>query len=113
MGRAKHDKRKNRESLSKRLGKTARLIKARDSHRCVYCSATEEEAGCPLQLDHLICRSAGGDDTPENLVVACKRCNSARQAMTLQQWARYAKTKLGLLFTARKVTNQAKRKLDN
>jgi hypothetical protein len=36
-GRARHDQRPRRESLSKRLGKVARQIKARDGGRCVYC----------------------------------------------------------------------------
>lgn len=34
---AAHNARPNRESLSKRLGKVARLIAARDGHACVYC----------------------------------------------------------------------------
>ena len=106
-GRAAHDSRPSRESLSKRLGKVARQIKARDDHRCVYCTATADEAGCALQLDHLTPKSEGGADVATNLVVACRRCNSARQAMPLTVWATYAATKLGLVISARAIRAQA------
>lgn len=104
---AAHNARKGRESLSKRLGKVARQIKARDGERCVYCARTKEESGAYLQLDHLIPRSAGGQDTAENLVVACRRCNSARQDMTLQAWAMHARLTLNLIFSAKDITERA------
>lgn len=77
--RAEHAARKNRESLSKRLGRVARQIKARDGHRCVYCGATQESSGAHLHLDHLVPRAAGGADTADNLVLACRSCNTSRQ----------------------------------
>lgn len=78
--------RPNRESLSKRLGKVARLIKARDGGRCVYCGATEESSGAHLQLDHLLPRVRGGADVASNLVVACRPCNGTRRDMDLDAW---------------------------
>lgn len=108
-GRAKHDQRKGRESLSKRLGKTARRIKARDGHVCVYCGS--DGGGAHLQLDHLTPRSHGGEDVATNLVVACRRCNAARQNMTLSQFAAYAAEVYGLRFTARQIRGQARRRL--
>ncbi len=110
-GRSKHDARPARESLSKRLGKVARQIKARDGHRCAYCSQTAEESGAPLHLDHLTPRSCGGADVATNLVLACRRCNCARQAMSLAQFSAYAEVKLGLHFTARSIRAQARRRL--
>lgn len=78
--------RPNRESLSKRLGKVAKLIKARDGGRCVYCGATEETSGAHLQLDHLLPRVDGGPDVASNLVVACRPCNGTRRNLSLDAW---------------------------
>lgn len=110
-GRSKHDGRKGRESLSKRLGKVARQIAARDGHCCVYCGATAATSGAHLHLDHLTPRSHGGLDVATNLVMACRRCNSARQAMTVAQFAAYASVVYGLTFTARGIRAQARRRL--
>lgn len=109
--RAQHSARKGRESLSKRLGKVARQIKERDGHRCAYCGRDAAESGAHLHLDHLTPKSEGGQDVATNLVLACRRCNSARQNMTLAQWAAYAAVKYGLVFTARAVRAQARRRL--
>jgi 5-methylcytosine-specific restriction endonuclease McrA len=108
-GRARHDQRPRRESLSKRLGKVARQIKARDGGHCVYCGSDGD--GAHLHLDHLTPRSAGGADVASNLATACRRCNAARQNMTLGQWAAYAREVYGLEFTARAIRGQARRAL--
>jgi 5-methylcytosine-specific restriction endonuclease McrA len=86
--RKEHAARPGRESLSKRLGRVARQIKARDGHCCVYCGATAEESGSHLHLDHLTPRSKGGQDVASNLVLACRSCNCARQDMPLARWCR-------------------------
>jgi 5-methylcytosine-specific restriction endonuclease McrA len=86
--REEHAARPNRESLSKRLGKVARQIKARDGHACVYCGATEQSSGSHLHLDHLTPRACGGEDIATNLVVACRSCNSRRQKLNLTAWCR-------------------------
>jgi 5-methylcytosine-specific restriction endonuclease McrA len=46
------------------------MIYKRDGHKCQYCGSTRE-----LTIDHIIPRSRGGEDTWENLVVACMPCN--------------------------------------
>lgn len=97
--------RPNRESLSKRLGRTARQIKARDRNACVYCGATAETSGAHLHLDHLTPRVKGGSDTADNLVLSCRPCNSARHDLPLATWCR----KVGLC--PRKVRRQAARTL--
>lgn len=107
---AAHNARPARESLSKRLGKVARQIKARDGERCVYCARTAAESGSALHLDHLLPRALGGTDTAENLVVACRRCNCARQALRLATWERVA-VEHGVVFSARAVRRQALRAL--
>jgi 5-methylcytosine-specific restriction endonuclease McrA len=102
---AAHNTRPNRESLSKRLGKVARAIKARDGFACVYCGGTEASTGAHLHLDHLTPKAQGGADVATNLVLACRSCNSARQDTTLSAWAR------GKSFTAASIRAQARRAL--
>lgn len=50
--------------------KVCQLVNERDNHRCVIC-------GIPyIQHHHIIFRSAGGWDTPGNLVCLCSSCHS-------------------------------------
>jgi 5-methylcytosine-specific restriction endonuclease McrA len=49
-----------------------RAVFARDLHRCQYCSASAEN------LDHVVPRSRGGTHTWENVVAACRRCNTRK-----------------------------------
>lgn len=87
----------------------ARRIDARDGHRCVYCGAP---AGPGVgHLDHVVARELGGADTPANLVSACASCNSAKGAMTLREWARYATTVLGLAAAPRTIVARTERAL--
>lgn len=109
--------RPNRESLSKRLGgKVALQIKARDGNKCVYCGKAEPSIppARPVDnhhLDHLVPRVLGGEDTPTNLVTACKSCNSARHDMSVAGWAAYAKSKYGLTFNPKRIYTQAQKPL--
>lgn len=50
-------------------------VYARDGHRCVICSATED-----LTLDHIYPWSLGGPDMVDNLRVLCRSCNSRKGA---------------------------------
>ena len=111
MTRAEHAARPRRESLSKRLGVVAKRIKARDGHACAYCGSRECDEVAPMHLDHLLPRVDGGADVAENLVLACRRCNTARQNMSLPQWAAYAAVKYGLHFTPDSVRDGAARPL--
>lgn len=48
-------------------------ILMRDGYECAYCGETADT------VDHVISRHHGGDMwSPDNLVAACKRCNSAK-----------------------------------
>lgn len=49
----------------------------RDGHTCRYCGSTDS-----LSLDHIIPVSQGGTDEPDNLVTACRSCNSAKGGRT-------------------------------
>jgi 5-methylcytosine-specific restriction endonuclease McrA len=49
--------------------------------RCCYCYTTldpEGQHGPQPTLEHIIPLVAGGLDATDNLVIACKRCNSSR-----------------------------------
>jgi 5-methylcytosine-specific restriction endonuclease McrA len=106
--RREHAARPGRESLSKRLGRVARQIAARDGHACVYCGATAASSGAALHLDHLTPRSGGGEDVATNLVMACRSCNSRRHDLPLGAWAARSPE---LSFTARSIRAQARRRL--
>jgi 5-methylcytosine-specific restriction endonuclease McrA len=41
----------------------------RDAYTCAYCGDTANE------VDHRIAKVKGGEDTLDNLVAACRRCN--------------------------------------
>ncbi|MFL5766549.1 MAG: HNH endonuclease [Actinomycetota bacterium] len=52
---------------------TRRAIFARDGWVCQYCGQPAEN------LDHVLPRSRGGSHTWENVVAACRRCNSRKE----------------------------------
>jgi len=55
-------------------------IYLRDEFRCLYCG-TNLKVAAPrdITLDHLLPRSAGGNNEARNLITACRSCNSSRQ----------------------------------
>lgn len=55
-------------------------VYARDGWTCRYCGAADL-----LSIDHVIPRCQGGDDSTDNLVVACRPCNSRKNGRTPQQ----------------------------
>jgi 5-methylcytosine-specific restriction endonuclease McrA len=63
-------------------------IYIRDEFRCVYCGRDLYHVDIgTLSLDHVVCRSAGGNNDPSNLVTCCSTCNSSRGAKPLSVWA--------------------------
>lgn len=52
-----------------------------ESNRCVYCGA-----GGGLTLEHMLPRSRGGPDVPENAVWVCAKCNSGKGGRRLYEW---------------------------
>jgi hypothetical protein len=48
---------------------------------CCYCGAREY-----LSVDHLIARNRGGADRGENMVWACRSCNSSKGASDVLEW---------------------------
>lgn len=57
------------------------LIFERDGHQCVYCGAEQQ-----LQLDHKTPVSRGGETETDNLVTACKPCNTSKGPRLLSEW---------------------------
>lgn len=56
-----------------RVAVNRRTVFARDGSRCQYCGRAAEN------LDHVIPRSRGGPHTWENVVAACRRCNTRKE----------------------------------
>lgn len=52
----------------------------RDNHKCQYCGSTNN-----LTIDHIIPKSRGGEDSWENLVTACIRCNNKKGDRTPEE----------------------------
>ncbi|MGP0109613.1 MAG: HNH endonuclease [Acidimicrobiales bacterium] len=59
--------------LHYRVAVNRRTVFARDGSRCQYCGSVAEN------LDHVIPRSKGGPHTWENVVAACRRCNTRKE----------------------------------
>lgn len=60
-----------------------RNLFARDRNQCQYCGRHFPTAD--LSIDHVKPRSLGGQDTWENLVCACIRCNARKGGRTPEQ----------------------------
>lgn len=48
--------------------------------KCIHCNSrlrvsTTGDTGGHATIEHILPRSHGGDDSPENLALACARCN--------------------------------------
>jgi 5-methylcytosine-specific restriction endonuclease McrA len=56
-------------------------IYLRDNYTCQYCG----KRGGNLTIDHIIPKSRGGEDTWENMVVCCARCNHKKGNRTLEE----------------------------
>ncbi len=67
---------------SKRLSEAL----ARHGRLCVWCNTEVDTRLVPATLDHLVPRIKGGPTWPENLLVACRRCNAARGHTTPADW---------------------------
>lgn len=49
--------------------------------QCIYCGSTKD-----LCYDHLISRNRDGPDIPDNVVMACRRCNSSKGDKGVYEW---------------------------
>jgi len=56
----------------RRIALSRRAVFARDLNRCQYCGGSAEN------LDHVVPRSRGGTHAWENVVAACRTCNTRK-----------------------------------
>ena len=81
------------QSLSRRL-----RTYFRDRFRCRFCGRsvlTGELSILDLTLDHLSPKAIGGNNEEENLVTACRMCNSLKSSMvfpTIEEAAEFIRT---------------------
>lgn len=56
-------------------------VKLSTGNICNYCGSIEN-----LTLDHILPKYGGGKDDAENLIYACKSCNSSKGKKDLMEW---------------------------
>ena len=113
--RERWSNRKGRESMTKKLAKggVAGRIRERDGDKCAYCHAAaleQAKLGKPMNYDHIDAKhgwKGRGKNDPKNLVMACQRCNFIKHDMTVEEFAKYAKDKMGLSIDPAKIREQA------
>ncbi|WP_022929409.1 HNH endonuclease [Patulibacter americanus] len=65
---------------------TVEMLLERDGPACAWCGRAPWRRD--LTLEHLVPRSRGGHLTPENVVLACGRCNRRRGARPADAYVR-------------------------
>lgn len=73
--------------MAKRKGITPSLrwsVFARDGFTCRYCGAQAGQDGVELHADHVLSVIEGGENTFDNLVTACSKCNGGKGARSLK-----------------------------
>jgi CRISPR/Cas system Type II protein with McrA/HNH and RuvC-like nuclease domain len=64
----------------KGIGVTRKRIFKRDNNTCCYCGSQRN-----LTIDHIIPKSRGGNNSWDNLVTSCFRCNSKKDNKTPEE----------------------------
>lgn len=74
---------------------------------CAYCGASHKK----LTGDHLIPRSAGGQDTASNIVPACEDCNQSKADADWREWLMkrddFCQERMNKIYSWRRVCKQA------
>jgi 5-methylcytosine-specific restriction endonuclease McrA len=68
-----------RVPFRRRAALNRRAVFARDGARCQYCAAPAES------IDHVVPRSKGGEHVWENVVAACRPCNTRKRDRMLAE----------------------------
>jgi hypothetical protein len=71
-------------------------IKLQTGLICNYCGSDEK-----LALDHIFAQKWGGKDDVENLIFACRSCNSSKGKKDLMEWMIYRGEFLPLMIIRR------------
>ncbi|HEY9802126.1 MAG TPA: HNH endonuclease [Leptolyngbyaceae cyanobacterium] len=59
-----------------------KLVRQRAKFLCEYCHSSEEASAALFSIDHILPQSLSGSDEPDNLALACQRCNGYRYNFT-------------------------------
>ncbi len=62
-------------------------IKLLSGQKCSYCASIEN-----LSLDHIFSKKMGGKDSGDNLIYACRPCNSSKGKKDMMEWMDYKNT---------------------
>ncbi len=71
-------------------------IKLSIGTKCNYCNSTDK-----LALDHILAQKLGGKDEGDNLIFACKSCNSSKGKKDLMDWMAFRGEFLPLMVIRR------------
>lgn len=71
-------------------------IKIQTGQICNYCGSPDK-----LALDHIFPQKYGGQDNAENLIFACKTCNSSKGKKDLMEWMIFRNQFLPLMIIRR------------
>lgn len=71
-------------------------IKIQTGKICNYCGSSDK-----LALDHIFPQKLGGKDDAENLIFACKSCNSSKGKKDLIEWMNFREEFLPLMIIRR------------
>ncbi len=64
-------------------GTLRRLVVQRAGDRCEYCGLSQAGQEAAFHIDHITPESAGGDEHPDNLALACVSCSLRKGARQL------------------------------
>lgn len=109
QGRLDAFKRRQREAAIAPADRRAvELIVAAARGCCTYCGNRG-----PLTLDHITPLADGGDNAWDNLLPACKLCNSSKQAACVADWVydRHGIEGLARTIIAMKISRKVMRRL--
>lgn len=59
-------------------------IKMQSGSKCSYCGSEDK-----LALDHIFAKKLGGKDVGDNLIYACRSCNSSKGKKDMMEWMDY------------------------
>lgn len=65
------------------------ILSRQQNNKCIWCECEmthERNHSNSTTIEHMIPRSLGGADDPENYAVACSRCNHKRGIMTISSF---------------------------
>jgi hypothetical protein len=71
-------------------------IKLQTGQICNYCGSADN-----LALDHIFPQKCGGKDSAENLIFACRTCNSSKGKKDLMEWMNFRGQFLPLMIIRR------------